>query len=184
MRLPLIVGISILAFDCVEAIEESFLWNSRSTLHEHSSPSSTHTRIVQSNRQESAEYWCQINFFFAHHFSILLKLYYKTLSRSKATIILMAADKVKVHFVAVGRAPLLKKSKFQISADQPFGAVTQFLRKLLKMDTDSNAKGNSLFLYLASAFVPSPGERIGDLQTTFAVRDELVIHYSLQEAWG
>jgi ubiquitin-like protein ATG12 len=98
----------------------------------------------------------------------------------------MTDAKVKVHFVAVGNAPLLKKTKFQIGADQPFGAVTQFLRKLLKLDASGSAGGSSssLFLYLASAFVPSPDEIIGDLQTTFAVRDELVIHYSLQEAWG
>ena len=88
-------------------------------------------------------------------------------------------DKVKVHFVAVGSAPILKKTKFQISAHQPFAAVTAFLRKMLKL-TD----GASLFLYIQSAFVPGPEEIIGDIQKSFSVRDELVIHYSIQEAWG
>lgn len=88
-------------------------------------------------------------------------------------------EKVKVHFVAVGSAPILKKAKFQISATQPFAAVTTFLRKMLKL-----SDGSSLFLYIQSAFVPGPEEIIGDIQKSFGVRDELVIHYSIQEAWG
>ena len=87
--------------------------------------------------------------------------------------------KVKVHFVAAGAAPIMKKTKFQISADQRFASVTTFLRKMLKLDA-----GQSLFLYCNSAFVPSPDELLLDLNDSFAVRDELVIHYSLQEAWG
>uniref|UniRef100_A0A6V2GZD0 Ubiquitin-like protein ATG12 n=1 Tax=Ditylum brightwellii TaxID=49249 RepID=A0A6V2GZD0_9STRA len=88
--------------------------------------------------------------------------------------------KVKVHFVAVGSAPLMKKNKFQIAHDQRFAAVSGFLRKMLKL----TGTGTSLFLYLKSAFVPSPDELVGDLNDCFSVRGELVIHYSLQEAWG
>ena len=89
-------------------------------------------------------------------------------------------DKVKVHFVPVGSAPIMKKTKFQIGADQRFASVTAFLRRVLKLQ-DS---GSSLFLYCSSAFVPGPDELLGDLRNCFSVRDELVIHYSLQEAWG
>jgi ubiquitin-like protein ATG12 len=91
------------------------------------------------------------------------------------------ASKVKVHFVAVGSAPILKRTKYQISADQPFAAVTTFLRKLLKLN---DGGGASLFLYIQSCFVPGPEEVIGDIQKSFGVREELVIHYSIQEAWG
>jgi len=88
-------------------------------------------------------------------------------------------EKVRVHFVAVGSAPLMKKNKFQIDANQPFAAVNTFLRKMLKLsDTDS------LFLYCNSAFIPSPDERIRDLNGCFSVRGELVVNYSFQEAWG
>jgi ubiquitin-like protein ATG12 len=89
-------------------------------------------------------------------------------------------DKVKVHFVAVGSAPIMKKTKFQIGADQRFAAVIAFLRKMLKLPSN----GSSLFLYCNSAFVPGPDELVGDLKECFGVRDELVVHYSLQEAWG
>mmetsp|Transcript_30545 Transcript_30545/g.46278 ORF Transcript_30545/g.46278 Transcript_30545/m.46278 type:complete len:90 (+) Transcript_30545:94-363(+) len=87
--------------------------------------------------------------------------------------------KVKVHFVAVGAAPIMKKNKFQISADQRFASVSTFLRKILKIGPDE-----SLFLYCNSAFAPSPDEILKDIHDCFAVRDEVVVHYSLQEAWG
>ena len=73
----------------------------------------------------------------------------------------------------------MKRNKFQIGADQRFAAVVTFLRKILKLKD-----GSSLFLYVQSAFVPSPEENVGDLRDVFSVRDELVIHYSIQEAWG
>jgi ubiquitin-like protein ATG12 len=92
------------------------------------------------------------------------------------------AAKVKVHFVAVGSAPIMKKTKFQIGADQRFATVTAFLRKMLRLQDAGNS--SSLFLYCQSAFVPGPDELVGDLKASFSVRDELVIHYSLQEAWG
>lgn len=85
-------------------------------------------------------------------------------------------DKVKVHFVAVGAAPIMKKTKFLIAADQRFCSVITFLRKMLKMTNDSS----SLFLYCNSAFVPGPDELVGDLRDCFNVRGELVIHYALQ----
>ena len=85
-------------------------------------------------------------------------------------------EKVKVHFVAVGAAPIMKKTKFLISADQRFSSVITFLRKMLKMTNN----GSSLFLYCNSAFVPGPDELVGDLRDCFNVRGELVIHYALQ----
>jgi len=91
-------------------------------------------------------------------------------------------DKVKVHFVAVGSAPIMKKCKFQIRADKRFAAVHVFLRKVLKLQQDG--RSSSLFLYCCGAFVPGPDELVGDLRDCFSVRGELVVHYSLQEAWG
>jgi ubiquitin-like protein ATG12 len=88
-----------------------------------------------------------------------------------------AADdnKVKVHFMAVGSAPMMKKTKFLIGANQQFSSVISFLRKMLKMGNES-----SLFLYCNSAFAPGPDECVGDLRDCFNTRGELVINYSLQ----
>ena len=87
-----------------------------------------------------------------------------------------AEDKVKVHFVAVGSAPIMKKTKFLIGASNRFSSVIAFLRKMLKL-TDS---GSSLFLYCNSAFAPGQDELVGDLRDCFAIRGELVINYSFQ----
>jgi len=87
-----------------------------------------------------------------------------------------AEEKVKVHFVAVGSAPIMRKTKFLISSNQRFSAVTAFLRKMLKL----SGSGSSLFLYCNSSFAPSQDELVGDLRDCFAARDELVINYALQ----
>ena len=111
--------------------------------------------------------------------------------------------KIKVHLVAVGSAPILKKSKFLMNRTDNFGVAISFLRKRLKLGDNNNSgsssstataavaansntttTSSSLFLYINSAFVPSPTEQIGDLYDCFGMREELVIHYSLQEAWG
>ena len=88
-------------------------------------------------------------------------------------------EKVKVHFVPVGSAPIMKKTKFQMRANQRFASVHAFLRKVLKLNS-----GESLFLYINSAFCPGPEEVVGDLNDCFAKRGEIIINYSLQEAWG
>mmetsp|Transcript_20806 Transcript_20806/g.31279 ORF Transcript_20806/g.31279 Transcript_20806/m.31279 type:complete len:147 (+) Transcript_20806:164-604(+) len=96
--------------------------------------------------------------------------------------------KIKVHLVAVGSAPILKKNKFLMNRTDNFGVAISFLRKRLKLNNNNNntstSSSLSLFLYVNSAFVPCPTEQIGDLYDCFGMREELVIHYSLQEAWG
>ena len=117
-----------------------------------------------------------------------------TSSTNTTTTPTIQSIKIKVHLVAVGSAPILKKSKFLMNADDRFAVAIAFLRKVLKLSTTSSStssvsntlgtKSSSLFLYVNAAFVPSPDERIGDLFDCFGSRGELVVHYSLQEAWG
>ncbi len=91
-------------------------------------------------------------------------------------------QKLKVHFVAVGSAPIMKRSKFLISPKESFARLQEKLSKMLQLN--DKASSNHLFLYLHQSFVPSPEDLIGDLHDLFNVRDELILHYSLQEAWG
>jgi hypothetical protein len=107
----------------------------------------------------------------------------------------------------VGSAPLMKKSKFLISPKESFCRLQEKLMKMLQLNTSStsstsgaiaagktattttattaiNNNTNHLFLYLHQSFVPSPEDLIGDLFDLFSVRNELILHYSLQEAWG
>jgi ubiquitin-like protein ATG12 len=88
--------------------------------------------------------------------------------------------KVKVHFVAIGSAPILKKTKFKIDAHQTFAYLAANLRRTLKLaDTKEE-----LFMYLHSSFCPSPDDTLGNLEDCFKVRDELIVQYCLKEAWG
>ncbi|KAL7454618.1 hypothetical protein ACHAWC_006224 [Mediolabrus comicus] len=131
-------------------------------------------------------------------------------------------QKVKVHLVAVGSAPILKKNKFLMNRSDNFGVVISFLVKRLRLVTNvsggsntntggsnstsgssgnndtgsndnktnvnnnNNTASSSLFVYVNSAFVPSPTENIGDLYDCFGMKNngELILHYALQEAWG
>ncbi|KAJ1623301.1 putative autophagy protein Apg12 [Pavlovales sp. CCMP2436] len=91
----------------------------------------------------------------------------------------MRDGKVVVTFRNVGAAPALRQNKFKIDAEQPFQAVIVFLRKQLHTaDTDS------LFVYVNSAFAPSPDERIADVARCFHVDGVLNLNYCTTPAWG
>lgn len=84
---------------------------------------------------------------------------------------------VVVLFRATGDAPILKHSKVKISGDQKFGKVIEFLKRQVKRDT--------LFVYVNSAFAPSPDERVADLFRNFSTDGkQLVVNYALTMAWG
>jgi len=123
-----------------------------------------------------------------------------TTATTKTTIITPSKSsstkpqKIKVHFVAVGSAPLMKKNKFLIAAKEPFSTLQDKLSKMLQikenkdaittLSSDNSNSRSNLFLYLHQSFVPSPEDLVGDLSDLFSVRGELILHYSLQEAWG
>ena len=106
------------------------------------------------------------------------------MAKIQSPVIKQADQKIKVHFVAVGSAPMLKRSKFKMNADDQFLVAITFLRKLLKLTADEEGVVSPLFIYVNSTFMPAPDERIGDLFDCFAKTGELVLNYSLQEAWG
>jgi hypothetical protein len=77
----------------------------------------------------------------------------------------VSCSKVKVDFVAVRNAPILKKSKFTIDPNVTFGYVINSLRRTLTLDSTTSSRSSpaqpksSLFLYCNAAFVSSPDER-------------------------
>lgn len=91
----------------------------------------------------------------------------------------MGPTKVTLQFVAVGNAPLMKRTKFTVSGHDELSVVYKFLRKQLRLK-DSE----SLFVYCNSSFAPSPGQRLSSLFESFQVGDVLVLNYSLTHAWG
>ncbi|EGB12519.1 hypothetical protein AURANDRAFT_9220, partial [Aureococcus anophagefferens] len=84
-------------------------------------------------------------------------------------------SKIKLHFKAVGNAPIMRKMKFHISGDEPFRSVHRFLR---------DRRGAGLFLYCDSAFTPSPVEPLDHLFRCFGAGGELVVNYATTGAYG
>ncbi|KAI9985828.1 hypothetical protein PInf_024601 [Phytophthora infestans] len=96
----------------------------------------------------------------------------------------LGPTKVTLQFVAVGSAPLMKRTKFTVSGHDQLSVVYKFLRKQLRLK-DSE----SLFVYCNSSFAPSPDQRLSSLfevleASSFQVGDVLVLNYSLTQAWG
>lgn len=87
--------------------------------------------------------------------------------------------KLKVHFKAVGGAPILKKNKFQIKASETVYVISMFLRKTMNLQ-----EKEPLFLYVNSSFAPALDQTISSLHQCFSVNDELVIYYALVHSWG
>eukprot|EP00753_Platysulcus_tardus_P021355 PLAT8865.1.p2 GENE.PLAT8865.1~~PLAT8865.1.p2 ORF type:complete len:103 (-),score=21.99 PLAT8865.1:108-416(-) len=88
-------------------------------------------------------------------------------------------DNVKLHFQAVGGAPILRKKKFRVRSDEKFARVITWLRKQLSLKPDA-----PLFVYCSSAFAPSPDETLGPLYACFQSGNELKLQYGLTGAWG
>ncbi|KAG2521004.1 hypothetical protein JM16_006479 [Phytophthora kernoviae] len=82
--------------------------------------------------------------------------------------------KVTLQFVAVGNAPLMKRTKFTVSGHDQLSVVYKFLRKQLRLkDTDSLVARSRRLQIKDSARCSS-----------FQVGDVLVLNYSLTQAWG
>ncbi|CAN0067711.1 unnamed protein product [Scytosiphon promiscuus] len=87
-------------------------------------------------------------------------------------------EKVKVHFKPIANAPILRKSKFQVNATWTCFELESSLRNMLQI-----SDATPLFLYCSSAFEPSPDQSLSDLYKCFHVNKELLISYSITEAW-
>ena len=88
-------------------------------------------------------------------------------------------DKVKVQFLAVGGAPILRKNKFQVRGNMRIAEVIAFLRKTLRI-----REGDPLFVYLNSSFAPSLEQTLRVLHECFGVNDELIVQYAVTSSWG
>mmetsp|Transcript_13280 Transcript_13280/g.17736 ORF Transcript_13280/g.17736 Transcript_13280/m.17736 type:complete len:96 (-) Transcript_13280:31-318(-) len=89
-------------------------------------------------------------------------------------------EKVKIHFQAVGSAPMMRKTKFVIKGSEPFSTLETFLARELKLP-----KHERFFLYCDSAFAPNPQENLSDLFACFAgKRGELIVNYATTPAYG
>ncbi|CAM9941201.1 unnamed protein product [Laminaria digitata] len=87
-------------------------------------------------------------------------------------------EKVKVHFKPIANAPILRKGKFQVNSSWTCLELQASLRNMLQI-----SDATPLFLYCNSAFEPSQDQSLSDLYKCFHVNKELLMSYSITEAW-
>ena len=90
-------------------------------------------------------------------------------------------EKVTILLKAVGDAPILKSQKYALNGSNDIAQLSLTIRKLLALGPDQ-----SLFLYIAQSFAPSPDHTLQTLLDCYGLEQskELVIHYSTTQAWG
>ncbi|KAG5192426.1 ubiquitin-like protein Atg12, partial [Tribonema minus] len=86
---------------------------------------------------------------------------------------------VRIHFMPISNAPILRQTKFRVPGSWTFQDLQASLRTQLKLPSST-----PLFVYCNSAFCPSPDQILIELFLCFGTGGELVINYSLSEAWG
>ena len=91
----------------------------------------------------------------------------------------VAMVQLKLQFMAVGGAPILKKNKFQVRESMTVAEVLMFLRRTLKV-----REGDPLFLYVNSSFAPGLDQALRCLHESFQINGELVLQYAITSSWG
>lgn len=108
-------------------------------------------------------------------------------------------DLIRIRFMPIGNAPLMKVTKFNVSRKKKMLYFIEFLSKKLFKPPASNtstgapaatmaatqsASNERIFIYCNNTFSPTPDQSVGDLYQSFKIGDELIISYSLSEAYG
>ncbi|GAM89838.1 hypothetical protein ANO11243_078770 [Dothideomycetidae sp. 11243] len=91
----------------------------------------------------------------------------------------LAQAKITVRLSPLPATPSLRQPRFKISSTQRFEAVVRFLRRKLALKDHE-----SVFCYVNSCFAPGLDEGVGNLWRCFKVGEELVVSYSVTQAFG
>lgn len=89
------------------------------------------------------------------------------------------AHAVTIHLKSLPNTPQLKQPRFKCDSSQNFEYIVRFLRRRLKVKDHE-----SVCCYVNSVFAPALDEGLGNLWRCFKVGDELIVHYSLTQAFG
>ncbi|KAK3679595.1 Ubiquitin-like protein [Vermiconidia calcicola] len=87
--------------------------------------------------------------------------------------------KVKVRLSPLPNTRSLRPPVFNCGTTQRFEFVVRFLRKRLQLKDHE-----SVFCYVNSVFAPGLDEGVGNLWRCFKTGDELVVNYSVTQAFG
>jgi ubiquitin-like protein ATG12 len=87
--------------------------------------------------------------------------------------------KVDLLLKPTGDVPIMKKKKWQVDENKTVHWIISFIKRYLRLEDNE-----TLFLYVAQAFAPSPDQKIKNLYDCFGTDGKLVLHYSKTPAWG
>ncbi|USW48185.1 Putative ubiquitin-like protein Atg12 [Septoria linicola] len=87
--------------------------------------------------------------------------------------------KVTIRLSPLPNTPQLKQPRFKCSSSQRFEHIVRFLRRKLALNDHE-----SVFCYVNSVFAPGLDEGVGNLWRCFKTGDELVVSYSITQAFG
>lgn len=90
-----------------------------------------------------------------------------------------ADGKIYLFLKATSDVPIMKKKKWHVDENKTIHWVNTFIKKYLKLEDK-----DTIFLYVAQAFAPSPDQQIKNLYECFGSEGKLVLHYSKTPAWG
>ncbi|KAF7185184.1 Ubiquitin-like protein ATG12 [Pseudocercospora fuligena] len=111
--------------------------------------------------------------------SIVLEHLPKDASKALNTAGQLEQDKITVRLSPLPNTPALKQPRFKCSSHQRFEYIVRFLRRKLQLKDHE-----SVFCYVNSVFAPGLDEGVGNLWRCFKVGEDLVVSYSITQAFG
>ncbi|KAL9535629.1 Ubiquitin-like protein [Sphaerulina musiva] len=111
--------------------------------------------------------------------SVVLEHLPKDAARALDTAGDVEQAKVTIRLSPLPNTAQLRQPRFKCSSNQRFEYIVRFLRRKLAL-RDHEA----VFCYVNSVFAPGLDEAVGNLWRCFKTGDELVVSYSITQAFG
>ncbi|KAK0774129.1 Ubiquitin-like protein [Friedmanniomyces endolithicus] len=111
--------------------------------------------------------------------SVVLDHLPKDAHRALETAGELEQDKVTIRLSPLPNTPQLRQPRFKCSSNQRFEHIVRFLRKKVGLEDHE-----SVFCYVNSVFSPGLDEGVGNLWRCFKTGNELVVNYSITQAFG
>ncbi|KAK1812283.1 Ubiquitin-like protein [Friedmanniomyces endolithicus] len=111
--------------------------------------------------------------------SVVLDHLPKDAHRALETAGELEQDKVTIRLSPLPNTPQLRQPRFKCSSNQRFEHIVRFLRKKVGLEDHE-----SVFCYVNSVFSPGLDEGVGNLWRCFKTGNELIVNYSITQAFG
>ncbi|KAM0707894.1 hypothetical protein Q7P35_004543 [Cladosporium inversicolor] len=111
--------------------------------------------------------------------SVVLDHLPKDATRALETAGELELAKVTIRLSPLPNTPSLRQPRFKCSSNQRFESIVRFLRRKLGL-----GEHEGVFCYVNSVFAPGLDEGVGNLWRCFKTGEELVVSYSVTQAFG